>query len=428
MGDNGLSEREIEILRLVATGASNKEIARMLYISPNTVKVHLKNIFTKIGAASRTEAAMYAVQNGWVERTSSGAGEVVTEVESEQPRSVPRTLVWTVASFAFMVFLAVMVLWWTNREQASSPVITGQPTPTEVSRWQRKADMPTARSRMAAVAYESQLYLIGGEDSEVVVSTVERYDTSSNSWETLQEKPTAVADVHAVVLNGMIIVPGGRLPSGKVTDIVELYDPQNGVWSRGRSLPYSLCSYAIAAFEGKVLLFGGWDGKKYVDTILSYYPVEDKWEIIGRIQSGRGYLGAGITNRKILIVGGFNGKFPVTDVEIFLPDRIDTNHGMTIKDRPLELGKYGFGMTSIADFVYLFGGISDKNRKDGLIFVPGTEEWHLIQLPSEAEVSFPGVVSLGSNVYVIGGETENLPSNTTYSYQAIYSVSIPLVP
>ena len=74
-----LSERELEILRLVASGLSNKEIAAQLVLSPNTVKVHLRNIFGKIGVQSRTEATMVAVRQGWVSVLARADAAPVTE-------------------------------------------------------------------------------------------------------------------------------------------------------------------------------------------------------------------------------------------------------------------------------------------------------------------------------------------------------------
>jgi DNA-binding NarL/FixJ family response regulator len=62
----GLTEREIEVLRAVAHGKSNKQIGDALQISPYTVQVHLRNIFHKLGVSSRTEAAAYALNQGWI--------------------------------------------------------------------------------------------------------------------------------------------------------------------------------------------------------------------------------------------------------------------------------------------------------------------------------------------------------------------------
>lgn len=58
-----LTPREKEVLRLVAQGFSNKEIADILLISHDTVKTHLRNIFSKTGTSDRTRAAVFAVSN-----------------------------------------------------------------------------------------------------------------------------------------------------------------------------------------------------------------------------------------------------------------------------------------------------------------------------------------------------------------------------
>jgi DNA-binding CsgD family transcriptional regulator len=60
----GLTSRELEVLRLVATGQSNREIAAVLVISPKTASVHVSNILAKLGAATRTEAAVKAHELG----------------------------------------------------------------------------------------------------------------------------------------------------------------------------------------------------------------------------------------------------------------------------------------------------------------------------------------------------------------------------
>ena len=65
--DDKLTRREIEVLKLLAEGLFNKEIAYKLSISEKTVKNHVSNIFKKIGVFDRTQAAVYAIKNNIVE-------------------------------------------------------------------------------------------------------------------------------------------------------------------------------------------------------------------------------------------------------------------------------------------------------------------------------------------------------------------------
>jgi NarL family two-component system response regulator LiaR len=63
----GLTERELEVLRLIARGLSNKLIARELVVSEKTVKTHVSNILAKLHLTDRTQAALYAVREGLAE-------------------------------------------------------------------------------------------------------------------------------------------------------------------------------------------------------------------------------------------------------------------------------------------------------------------------------------------------------------------------
>jgi len=67
LGDESLSEREIEVLRHVAAGNRNRDIAERLYIAEETVKVHMKHIMGKLGANDRTQAIATAVRRGIIQ-------------------------------------------------------------------------------------------------------------------------------------------------------------------------------------------------------------------------------------------------------------------------------------------------------------------------------------------------------------------------
>jgi DNA-binding NarL/FixJ family response regulator len=66
-----LTERETEVLRLLAQGQANKQIAHALHIAEKTVKVHVSNILGKLGVQSRTQATLYAIRIGLVSASSS---------------------------------------------------------------------------------------------------------------------------------------------------------------------------------------------------------------------------------------------------------------------------------------------------------------------------------------------------------------------
>ncbi len=63
---NGLSPRETEVLRLIAQGNTNKEIAKMLFLSVKTIETHRRNIYRKLKIHNRTHATAYAIRQGLV--------------------------------------------------------------------------------------------------------------------------------------------------------------------------------------------------------------------------------------------------------------------------------------------------------------------------------------------------------------------------
>ena len=440
-----LSEREQEILRLVATGASNKEIAFQLYISSNTVKVHLRNIFAKIGATSRTEAAMYAVRIGLVKGALT---TIPNEDAADTPAAVPSQHVeaveppparrrwprWLTIVAALLLVSIGGLAFALGRSSTPQPTFT-PPTPppataTAFPRWQSLAPLPTARRGLALVAFENKLFAIAGETSQGISGALEVYDVNSNTWAASASKPIPVTDITAAVLNGLIYIPGGRTGAAadQITGQMEIYDPVADIWRPGAPLPFPISGYALQSFEGRLYLFGGWDGSAYLSKVLMYDPILDAWQERTPMPTARAFSGAAAAGGKIYVIGGLAGKDPLNINEIYTPAR-DTNPGVSpwATGFPIPDTRHGFRVTSLADNIYILGGLNQASNNYGLIYIPQSDTWQSLEAPPQPLGTFFGLSSIGPQLYIAGGNVDSTLSNQNLSYQALITLAIPII-
>lgn len=364
-----LSEREIEILRLLATGITNQQLAAQLDIAPNTVKVHLRNIYAKIGVNSRTEASMYAARMGLIaiesprpqppapvqEQVTLPAPEPAPEPvappvptePAEQPavalmpapvasspiaaepvtpvvvvESPGRRLpawVFALAAVAVLAVLGLIVL------LVRPMLIPGTPTSAATAEsqasWQPKANPTVPRSGFAFVPLNNRLYAIGGRSAQGPAAATERYSLEGDVWTRLRDKPTPVTDVQGVALGGTIYVPGGALADGQPTDVFEMYNPDRDIWEPRARLPAPRSAYGLAVIEGAIYLFGGWDGTAFTSTVWAYDAAGDRWQERTPMPDARGGVAVSVIGSRAFVAGGRDATGPVALFAAYDPTR-----------------------------------------------------------------------------------------------------------
>jgi DNA-binding CsgD family transcriptional regulator/N-acetylneuraminic acid mutarotase len=417
-----LSAREIEILRLVAKGLTNGEIAHLLTISPNTVKVHLSNIFEKTGAASRTEATMYGIEHGIID--VPGGAEAVEVIPPTRAELLRKHAWWIIPTVALVMVLIVITL--INLLRPPEP--EAQPLAALTERWQELAPMPVARAGMATAAYDGEIYAIAGEGPEGISGSVFRYTPETDHWTQLSEKPLPVADVHGVLIGEKIYVPGGRRSDGAPTDILEIYDPRRDTWSTGARLPQPVSAYALADFEGQMYLFGGWDGEETLKDVFVYDPGADEWRVATPMALSRRDHGAVAMMDKIVVLGGRNAEGVLADAVSYYPSR-DVGAENPWEDfEDLPEPRYGFGVEGVSDSIYVMGGETVENSAcmlSGLVF--NGKAWDTFASEIEEHCQPWHLVPIGSLLYFINHQGQDHPGQL-WSYRAFYyEIYIPIV-
>ena len=422
--ENPLSEREMDVARLLVTGANNNDIAGELFISPLTVKVHLRNIYEKLGVNSRTEASLSLVSQGWVSLPGVDTPLAVADAKDALPEPLAASsgtpFLWQrfYLLVALLVSLGVLFTPFFTRPVESLPTLLsdgdamalGRPVIAEMPRWESRAPLSKARSRLALVAFnDTALYAIGGESSQgQPLPDVDVYDLRVNEWRSVAALPLALANA-AVATDGAAIVVAGGSTSGDagqtISDLLLRYAPAEDAWREWGRLPLPLAGASLLLAGDAVYLVGGWDGQSMRDEVWRIPASADgevmaaDWQVITRMESGRAFAGAVAVADDLYVVGGYDGRRELDDARSYnrvsgewreLPHLATPRGGISLLYDGLALFAVGGGWTRPVDTIERFD--------------PATGLWSNFPAPISSEWRhLGGAASPLGQLYLIGG-------------------------
>lgn len=466
--DEPLSEREQEVLELLAQGTTNKEIAASLFISPNTVKVHLRNINTKLGARSRTEASRIALERGLVvipgmepvvpevlqpsETDQIETAEPITKTEKAGPVENPshdqviETIQVTEADkisadsklpraylfggVVLLISLLAVIGWFVFNPRVI------EPEPPEIfeltdlgERWFKSRPLPESLTAASAVSVGTDVFLIGGQQFDGTINDeLHVYDSVAHTWQTVASKPEPVTSSAAVALDGLIFVIGGEMSDGEASDIVEVYSPSDDVWGTTAAMPHPI-SDGLAMTDGTQIYHLG--GRNSGQTIADVYifdpfdPTASGWQTLPSMPEARYGAVGGVVSGHLYVIGGANEAGDAT-ADCFEFNLVEQTWSTC---NPMGSKRVNAGGVVIRDNIYVIGG--ETGASFGERYNPKSNQWEKIDQPMVEDLDTPnwsdaGVTNIEAKVYVMGGEFNGTMLDDAYLYSPlVFPVYIP---
>ncbi len=455
-----LSEREIEVLKQLALGASNNEIANTLVISPNTVKVHIRNIYAKLGVLSRAEATLEAVRRGLIEVAINPIATpeaeivqpeiepVVSPVKLEsielnplpdpinlqpaitptpdpitpvitQPTNqitIPRAYALAIVGVLFGLIVAVFAIGWFVVSGNNSA--TNEPVTTMIvsNVWQPLTALPQPTYQHAGVFVADSLIVIGGNTDTGVVAHTRQLNLATGAWRDLAAKPTAVAASGAVQIAGQIYVAGGRDKNGAASATFEIFDLAQNRWQTGPAMPAPRANAMVAAIDGKVYVFGGEAESVIADTSFMYSPDTKSWSQGASLPLPLRDAAIAQSGSDIVLTGG-----QTTTGTNLGTWRLQTGTWQKLADLPGP--RIDAGAVYITNQVYLVGGAEG----DQPILVLQNGIWNATDLRTGHAISEHLVLSNARDIYSIGGWNGTNALAETRSWTPITNIFLPSV-
>uniref|UniRef100_A0A8C7XLJ1 Kelch-like family member 29 n=1 Tax=Oryzias sinensis TaxID=183150 RepID=A0A8C7XLJ1_9TELE len=202
--------------------------------------------------------------------------------------------------------------------------------------WNLVSRMTVARCRHNSLVYDGKLYTIGGLGVSGNLDHVERYDTITNTWETVSPLPKPVHSAAATVCGGKIFVFGGVNEAGRSAGVLQSYEPQRNSWSFIES-PMIDNKYAPAvSLNGFIFILGG----AYARATTIYDPDKGNIKAGPNMNHSRQFCSAVVLDGKIYATGGIvSSEGPaLSNMETFDPC---TNSWTLLQSLPCPLFRHG---------------------------------------------------------------------------------------
>ncbi len=431
MAENPLTRREQEILTLVARGATNKEIAHRLRISEQTVKVHLRNIFQKLDAASRTEAVTRALGQGWLtlpgggERGEAEGGSPPRPPEGEVREAGPRPrrlgrFEAAVLGALTLLSLAVLGLWWRQARPNPAPSPTPAPAFVASASWAALPPLPEPRADGALIAFGGRLWWFGGRGPGGAAAEAWTHDPKEGTWQALSPLPEPRERPAAAVLGTQVYVAGGIDAGGRVRAEVWSFDLEEGTWRALPPLPEPRADGGLAALEGRLYYAGGRDdGGRPRSEIWAYDPQAGDWQAVGTLPEPRSGLGLVAFEGRLYVLGGEGPDGPAATVHSWRP-----GDGPWQENRPLPEPRAGAAVARVANYALLIGG-AGGDLDQGIRYDLRTGLWQTFPLPEALPRQGVGAAGSEAELYLVGGEGEEGIAAGGFAYRVLFTLFLP---